>query len=151
MKELTTFDSILDFAIDEEQKAVEFYSVLAGQASSDEMREVFEEFAQEEVKHKMKLMEVKETGITNMPKENVADLKISDYMVNVKATPNMSYQEALVVAMNKEKAAFRLYTNLSQRAPDAGLKELFAALAQEESKHKLRFEVEYDDYVLREN
>jgi rubrerythrin len=151
MKELTTFDAILDFAIDEEQKAVDFYSELAGQASSDEMREVFEEFAQEEVKHKMKLMEVKETGITNMPPENVADLQIADYIVNVKASPNMSYQEALVVAMNKEKAAFRLYTSLSERASDTTLKELFAALAQEESKHKLRFEVEYDDYVLREN
>lgn len=151
MKELTTFDSILDFAIEEEQKAVDFYSELSGQASSDEMREVFEEFAQEEVKHKMKLMEVKETGITNMPPENVADLRIADYVVNVQATPNMSYQEALVLAMNKEKAAFRLYTSLSERAEDAGLKELFAGLAQEESKHKLRFEVEYDEYVLREN
>jgi rubrerythrin len=151
MKEMTTFDSILDFAIEEEQKAVEFYSELAAMASSDEMRDVFEEFAQEEVKHKAKLMDVKETGITNMPPENVADLKIADYIINVKASPNMSYQEALVVAMNKEKAAFRLYTTLSERAADQGLKDLFASLAQEESKHKLRFEVEYDDFVLREN
>lgn len=151
MKELTTFDEILDFAIDEEQKAVEFYTQLAAQASSDEMREVFEEFAQEEVKHKVRLLEVKETGISNMPPENVADLQIADYIVNVKASPNMSYQEALVVAMNKEKAAFRLYTSLSQRAEDPALIELFAGLAQEESKHKLRFEIEYDDFVLREN
>jgi rubrerythrin len=151
MKELTTFEEILDFAIDEEQKAVEFYTELATQASSDEMREVFEEFAQEEVKHKVRLLEVKETGISNMPPENVADLQIADYIVNVKASPNMSYQEALVVAMNKEKAAFRLYTSLSQRAQDPTLTELFAGLAQEESKHKLRFEIEYDDYVLREN
>lgn len=151
MKDLTTFDEILDFAIGEEQKAVDFYSELAGHASSDEMRDVFEEFAQEEVGHKMKLMEVKETGIADMPAENVADLKIADYVVNVKPSPNMSYQEALVVAMNKEKAAFRLYTSLSQRAEDPALKQLFASLAQEESKHKLRFEVEYDEYVLREN
>lgn len=151
MKEMTTFDTILDFAIEEEQKAVEFYSELAGQASSDEMRDVFEEFAQEEVKHKMMLMEVKETGITNMPPENVADLKITEYIVNVKASPNMSYQDALVVAMKKERAAFMLYTSLSERASDTILKELFASLAQEELKHKLRFEVEYDDFVLREN
>ena len=75
----------------------------------------------------------------------------TDYVVNVKVSPNMSYEDALVVAMNKEKAAFRLYTSLSERASNAGLKNLFAALAQEESKHKLRFEVEYDDFVLREN
>jgi len=28
---------------------------------------------------------------------------------------------------------------------------LFLGLAQEESRHKLRFELEYDEYVLREN
>ena len=151
MKEFKSINDILDFAIDEEQKAVGFYSELAENSKTDEMREVFEEFAQEEVKHKAKLMEVKETGITNMPPENVADLQLSDYMVNVKASPNMSYPEALVVAMKKEKAAFRLYTSLSKRASDPALKVLFAGLAQEESKHKLRFEVEYDDFVLREN
>jgi rubrerythrin len=45
--------------------------------------------------------------------------------------------------MKKEKAAFRLYMDLSDRASDLSMKELFMALAVEESKHKLRFEVEY--------
>jgi hypothetical protein len=31
------------------------------------------------------------------------------------------------------------------------LKNTFQALAVEESKHKLRFELEYDEYVMREN
>jgi rubrerythrin len=63
----------------------------------------------------------------------------------------MNYQDALVLAMNKEKAAFRLYMDLSERAGNEEMRELFQMLAQEESKHKLRFELEYDDYVLREN
>lgn len=79
------------------------------------------------------------------------DLKISDYVVNVKPTPEMTYEEALIVAMKKEKAAFKLYTNLAAKAPNENLKDVFLSLATEESKHKLRFEVEYDDYVLREN
>jgi rubrerythrin len=29
--------------------------------------------------------------------------------------------------------------------------EMFLALAQEEAKHKLRFEIEYDDAVLKED
>jgi hypothetical protein len=28
---------------------------------------------------------------------------------------------------------------------------VFSALAQEEAKHKLRFELEYDDFVMTEN
>jgi hypothetical protein len=31
------------------------------------------------------------------------------------------------------------------------VKALFLNLAIEESKHKLAFEVEYDDYILKEN
>ena len=31
------------------------------------------------------------------------------------------------------------------------LKQTFLGLAQEEAKHKLRFEVEYDDVILAEN
>ena len=64
---------------------------------------------------------------------------------------DISYQDALILAAKKEKAAFRLYTKLSDLAQDTELKQLFAALAQEEAKHKLRFEVEYDDFILEEN
>jgi len=35
--------------------------------------------------------------------------------------------------------------------PNSNLKNIFLSLAQEEAKHKLRFEIEYDDYILKEN
>ncbi|MBU2650568.1 MAG: ferritin family protein [Bacteroidetes bacterium] len=151
MREFKSIDDILDFAIDEEQKAVDFYTSLASKATSDDMRKVFEEFAGEEVTHKMRLVKVKEEGLYEMKPEKVADLRIVDFLVNVKPTPDMTYQDALIVAMNKEKAAFKLYMTLSDRAESSQMKELFLGLAQEESKHKLRFELEYDEYVYREN
>jgi len=49
--------------------------------------------------------------------------------------------------MNKEKAAFKLYTRLAQRVNNPDLKIVFQSLAIEESKHKLRFELEYDNYL----
>ncbi len=151
MKEFKSIDDILDFAMEEEQQAVDFYSRLAGQAKTDDMREIFESFAQEEISHKARLSKIKAEGIFTMPIEKVQDLKIADYTVSVKAQPDMTYEEALVLAMRKEKAAFKLYTALSDMAPTVELKEIFLALAIEESKHKLRFEVEYDEYVLRQN
>jgi rubrerythrin len=72
-------------------------------------------------------------------------------MVHVDPTPDMDYQDALVLAMNKEKAAFRLYMDLSEKANNEEMKQLFLSLAQEESKHKLRFELEYDENVLKDN
>ena len=151
MKNFENVDAILDFAINEEQMAVDFYSELADASKTDDMRQVFMEFAEEEIKHKQRLLKIKEEGFYKLEKEQITDLKISDYVVNVKPTPGMTYEDALILAMKKEKAAFKLYIALADRAPNAQLKDVFTGLAQEESKHKLRFEIEYDEYVLREN
>ncbi|MBU0489882.1 MAG: ferritin family protein [Bacteroidetes bacterium] len=151
MKEFVNTNDILDFAIGNEQDAVDFYLTLASEASSEGMRKAFEEIAGEEIKHKARLVEIKERGIFNMPVEKVADLKIGDYLVSDPVHAGMSYQQALIVAMKREKAAFKLYSALAEKAPNADLKSIFMALAVEESKHKLRFELEYDEHVLSEN
>lgn len=151
MKEFNSVNEILDFAIGQEQGAVDFYTQIAGYARNAEMKKIFLDFAQEEVAHKARLQKVKEEQIFVISAEKIADLKIGDYLDNVVATPDMKYDEALVLAMKREKAAFRLYSNLAGSCSDVNMKNLFMSLAQEESKHKLRFELEYDDYVLREN
>ncbi len=151
MKEFKSIDDILDFAINSEQEAVDFYTQLADQSEREEMTEIFQQFAKEEMGHKSRLMNIKQTGSFEVKDTEIKDLKISDYILDVEPKPNMSYHDALVVAMKKEKAAFKLYLNLADRSPNEEMKNLFLSLAQEESKHKLRFEIEYDEYVLREN
>ena len=110
MKEFKNVDEILVFAIEQEQKAVDFYTGLAKEAHSEEMKKVFLEFAGEEIKHKQRLTRIREEGVFSMPKQLVADLKIGDYIVDVKASGKLSYEDALVLAMKREKAAFRLYS-----------------------------------------
>ncbi len=151
MKQFQAINDILDFAMNEEQQAVEFYTRLSQQATTADMKKIFEEFANEEIAHKARLAKIKEEGTYTAEPEKIADLKIADFLVSMPVTPDMSYQDALVVAMKKEKAAFRLYIALAERAPNDEMRDLFLSLAQEESKHKLRFELEYDEYVLREN
>jgi len=151
MKEFQTINDILDFAIEQEQEAVDFYRGLAANAATRDMQAVFEEFAHEEIRHKTRLLDIKDKGLYHMEQANVKDLKIADYLVGVKPSPGMTYSEALVLAMKKEKAAFKLYINLSERAQNSEMKNVFLSLAQEESKHKLRFELEYDEFILREN
>jgi rubrerythrin len=63
----------------------------------------------------------------------------------------MDYQQALVVAMQKEKMAFKMYSDLAEQVDDENLKNTFLSLAQEEAKHKLRFELEYDEHVMTDN
>ncbi|RPH34039.1 MAG: rubrerythrin [Bacteroidales bacterium] len=151
MTEFTNINDILDFAIQNEQNAVEFYNELAKTARTEDMRSTFTLFAQEEMGHKARLMKIKEEGIFSLPTAKVADLKIADYVVRTEVKGEMTYEQTLVLAMKREKAAFKLYSKLSEKAPNEDLKKLFLGLAQEESRHKLKFELEYDEFVLREN
>jgi rubrerythrin len=143
-------DQALAFAIGEEQAAAEFYTQLAAQAKAPAMREVFEGFAHEERMHKTRLEAIKASGTFKLAGKPVADLKIADYTVEVEPSPNLDYRGALLLAMKKEKAAFKLYSDLAASAPGEDTRAVFLALAQEEAKHKLRFEIEYDD-LLAEN
>jgi len=146
--ELTTIENILDYAISNEEKAASLYYELADKVERPGMREAFLHFAKEEEGHKARLLKIKEGEIPAVIEEKVANLGITENLDEPKTAPNMTYQEALLFAMKAEKAAFVLYTKLAEATTDAGLQRVFRGLAQEEAKHKLRFEIEYDDHVL---
>lgn len=150
--EFKTLNDILDFAISEEQKAADFYTILAEKMEQQEMKDTFEQYALEEIGHRAKLEAIKNGKDFHFHEEKVADLKIADYLVEVDMEKtNITYQEALTIAMKKEKAAFKLYNDLAATASDEASRDLLLMLAQEEAKHKLRFEVEYDNNILTEN
>lgn len=150
MGEYDSIDEVLEFAIDREIEANQFYSDLALRAENTAMRKVFEDFAKEELGHKSKLEAMKKNQVIT-PAGKVTDLKIADYTVDVEPGPNMDYTDALILAMKKEKASFHLYTDLADVVENHAQRELFLGLAQEEARHKLRFEMEYDTVVLKED
>ena len=151
MNEFKSIDDALDFAIQSEQEAVDFYTNLANGSKNQAMREVFIQFAKEEKGHKKRLQNIKRKEMFEFSDEKVFDLEIGDYLIDVKPATDMSYQDALILAMKREKSAFKLYSDLAGIATNSDLKNVFLALAQEEAKHKLRFEIEYDDNILKEN
>ena len=144
-------DEVLDFAIRKEEESARMYTDLASKMKKASMREVFETFAREEAGHKKKLLEIKKGKLLVPAAARVLDLKIAEYMTDVAPNPDLDYQEALILAMKKEKEAFRLYTDLAAATDDSALRSTLLGLAQEEAKHKLRFEIEYDEQFLSEN
>jgi rubrerythrin len=150
MERFESVEEVLEFAIAREMESQDFYMKLAERIENPVMQKVFENFASEELGHTMKLEAVKRGHIL-LGEEEVKSLDIADYVVDVEPRPDMDYAEALVVAMKKEKAAYRLYLDLAAAAEDEELTDMFLLLAQEEAKHKLRFEIEYDDIVLKED
>ena len=112
------------------------------------MKKAFFEFSKEELGHKKKIQAVRDGEFLLAPRMSIQDLKIGDYLVDAEPKENMTYQDALILSMKNEKASYGLYTDL---ALDETLRSTFASLAQEEAKHKLRFEIECDDMYLTEN
>lgn len=152
MENFNSPQEIIDFAIQSEQEAHDFYMELSELVKFNELKVILKQFAAEELGHKQKLSKiVVSTEQTGLTKESVMDMKMADYYVDIQPKPDMTYQDLLTIAMKKEKGAFKLYTDLAGKISDPKIKEIFLGLAQEEAKHKLRFEIEYDEYILRDN
>ena len=147
MVEFEPDEEVLEVAIAREEEANRFFLILAARARNDEMRKVFEEFAAEELEHKAKLeLEVMKTGkvltaTKNLEYEDEADKNVSGSQLD------MDYKDMLIMGMQKEEASFRLYVDLPARVTNEDSKETLLAIAQEEVKHKLRFEMEYDNLL----
>ena len=144
-------NDVLDFAIDKEQEAADFYAYLAQMVENPAMTSVFEELTRVETGHKVKLQNIKSSGGLEAAVEKVLDLKIADYLVDVEPAPDMDYQQALIIAMKREQASHNLYTDLAAATEEKGVRDIMLSLAEEEARHKLRFETEYDEYVLKQN
>ena len=150
MEKFGSLDEVLDFAIDREIEANQFYLALAKRTDNPAMCRVFEDFAKEELGHKAKLEAMKK-GKNTLATNSAVDLKIADYIVDIEPGDDMNYSDTLIIAMKKEKASFHLYTDLAAEVENKDQREVFLALAKEEANHKLRFELEYDNIVLKEN
>lgn len=151
---MNTFDEIIRFAIEQEEAAAAFYEGFSTQSKKKEIQQIFVELAKQEKGHKAKLESV--LSKHEMPSGKKLypdpDLKIADYLVEIQGkVEELSYQDALILAMKRELASQKLYQDLLSQATDDELKTVFTYLLDEEKKHKHQLEAEYDDQILKEN
>lgn len=148
------FDSVndaLDFAIDREQEAHDFYQLWAARTKNDAIKEVLVEFSTIELKHKELLQNVKKGANVELGKHKVIDLKIGDYFAPAKPFEEMTYQDSVRIAIQREMGSQQLYSYLASISEDAEIKSIFENLEKEEAAHKAHFETLYDDEFLKEN
>ena len=142
---IDSIDEILEFAIAREVEANQLYTYMAERIKNPEMRKICEELAKEELEHKATLeLEVMTRG------EVVSGICISDYTTDAGDEIDMDYDELLIFAIKKEEISVKLYTDLAAIVKDKESREVLLSLAEEETEHKQRFEVEYDN-LLKEN
>lgn len=139
----------LDFAIAKEREAEAFYREWAAAVESPAVVALFAELAATEHGHVEMLTRVTPGDLAEAGSSDVSDLKLSEFLVEIEASPGMSVQEAMILAMKREESAAALYDQLARLGSETD--SLFAALANEERKHKRQLESEYDEQVLTEN
>ena len=149
--EFKDLNQILDFAIDKEKEAAEFYLNISQQEQFSGKQQMLKEFAGEERKHQALLEDLKAGRVGRQLDDYkfkwITDIKRSDYVVEIEYQPGLGYDELLLLAMKREEKALKLYnTMLSNAQTDEQIK-VFKMLCQEEAKHKLALETMYDDFM----
>ena len=143
---------ILDYAIEKEKEAAEFYSEISRQEPFAGAKETFETFAAEERKHQTLLedFESNKEKIAAYKLKWIPDMKRSDYMVDMEYEKGKHYVDILRLAMKREEKALLLYNQMQTKTQDEEYLKLFKILAQEEAKHKRALETMYDDYMAEQ-
>jgi rubrerythrin len=151
MKIFRTFEEIIDYAIDNEMNEIEFYSDLAERMDRKNVKQLLRNIALEKTARMLRLEKMKDLKI-DFDLGEVQDLKIAGSLKDIDITKSdLSYQEALILAMKKEKEKFKFYSEMAEAAVNDECRKTFLALANEEARQKLKFEIEYDEFILVEN
>ena len=145
------FNEILDFAVEREKEAVQFYRDLQNQSHFADQQVFLQELESMEMGHIIMIENLRRNQPSEMVIKQVPNLRISEYLVAEADKLDLTYQNILIKAMKREEASFKLYTDMSKKFPDSELATLFAKLASEEAGHKLRFEQLYDDWISQGN
>ncbi|MFQ6002136.1 MAG: ferritin family protein [Candidatus Zixiibacteriota bacterium] len=143
------FKEAITFAIRKEAEAYNLYKTYSQLTKTPGMKQMFEELAQEEQRHRQILEKVGKKDVSEYRLKKIFDLKIGDYVDQEEFSPDMDYASALRFAIKREEHSLKLYNHMAEGTEDPELEKLFSALAQEEAKHKLRLETEYDENILK--
>ena len=139
----------LDFAIAKEKESESFYKEWSQKAKNPSVQGLLAELAGIEHGHMEILSHITPDEMASSRTSETQELQLSEFLIDIVASPDLTLQEAMILAMKREEGAVRLYLRLAELNGEA--KSLFEALAKEEGRHKSKLEIEYDDNILTEN
>jgi rubrerythrin len=142
-QEQTICDAIR-LAVRREEQAYSFLTAMSRCVQQAAVKSVLEDFARQELEHKDKLeLELMKLGEV-VPSGQTQEESNNPYYIEAEECTKMDYSELLRFCIEKEDISFRLYIDLASQMQRPLNKEVFIALAEEELRHKLRFEAMYD-------
>lgn len=149
MTEKLTMKTVLETAIDKEIEAQELYRNLGEQVQNPAAKDMLQTLAGVEKKHEALLRSYLNGELEGgLKAEHLVDYKIAEHFKTPPLTPDMTLDQALLVAANREKASHELYVGLAAEHPAGRIHDLFMELADQELDHKHRVEEFYNDVAF---
>ena len=149
MAEGLTIKSVLETAIDKEIEAQELYRNLSEQVDNTAAKEMLTTLRGVEKKHEALLRSYLNGELQGgLKAEHLVDYKIAEHFKTPPMTPDMTLDQSLLVAANREKASHELYVGLAAEHPAGQVHDLFLELAEQELDHKHRVEEFYNDVAF---
>lgn len=131
---------IIDKAIGEEIASYEFYKDASEKIEDQNLKSLFSELSQDELKHKQYLEEFAKSGATTIKIDGSEDYKLSEELDEVELSTDMSFKDAVQLAMKREEAAMNQYKDIAASCEDEEEKKTFEGLSEMEQLHKTRLE-----------
>jgi rubrerythrin len=145
MDDSMTLESILRFAIIDEQKSIELYEDLAKNVEDFRLRTLLEQLARDEMRHKVILTDVlekKKYVIMHKSPDSLVQ-KINESTV-VNYTKNSKLSDIFAIAIKKEIETAELYKNMAIIYQETQISGLLISLAEDELMHKKNLELELE-------
>lgn len=136
--------AIIQFAIENEDEAYEFYKDAASLVKDPTLKETFADLADEELEHKKFLNDFLAGDRKEFKLDEFNDYKVAETIEKPKLSVKMNFSDAISLAVKKEEEAMEMYESLAKASLDEDIKELFLNLMKMEQMHKAKLE---DIYV----
>jgi len=139
--------TVIDTAIEREEKAYAFYRDLSGKVEDMTARETLQFLSAEEKKHKAFLERYRrgEYGAEALRMTDVVDYKIAEYLAQPDIQKSMDSKDVYLVAAHRELNSYNFYKSLADLHPDGSVKTILLRMANEEKKHKEKVEYLYSN------
>lgn len=144
--DIKIFREIIKSAIDSEIEARQFYLDAAYKVENATLKEMFKEFADEELSHQNILERFRAQKDMSIQFTKVPDYHVSESVEDTaKLSISMKPADAIALAMKKEEAAMQHYTQLAEACAEPDQGKVFLELAEMERGHKARMERAFVD------
>jgi rubrerythrin len=144
------FKKIMLQAIDNEVEAYTFYRTVSDKAKDKKLKDLFDELAKDEAKHKLTLEGYFAKAPEKLHFSQSTDYKVVDALPTPPLTADLKPIDGLVIAIKKELQAMQMYTQLANTSTDAAQKNTFIELVSMERGHKHKLEDIYTNMAFPE-